>query len=84
MTLLSVLAATFGTLGVATTFVQVYKIFKRKSAKDISIINYSFLFVGATIWFLYGLELKNWAVILTNFTAATAVCLVIVGWIKYH
>lgn len=84
MTLLSVLAVTFGTLGVVTTFVQIYKIFKRKSAKDISIINYSFLFVGATIWFPYGLELKNWTAILTNITAATAVGLVVLGWFKYH
>jgi len=47
MTALSILATVFGTLSGIANLPQAYKIFKRKSAKDISIITYLFLLSGA-------------------------------------
>lgn len=83
MTLLSVLAIIFGTVGGIANFPQAYRIFKRKSAKDISILTYSLLFVGAVVWILYGFEINNTAVILTNTLGAVNIGLVIIGWFLY-
>ncbi|MFZ2523293.1 MAG: SemiSWEET family transporter [Minisyncoccia bacterium] len=45
---------------------QAYKIWKLKSAKEISLINYLILGVGTTVWFIYGYVLKD-LVIMTSF-----------------
>ncbi|MBS3163383.1 PQ-loop repeat-containing protein [Candidatus Woesearchaeota archaeon] len=54
MTILATLATISGSLMALANFPQVYKIFKRKSAKDISAITYSVYILGAIIWILYG------------------------------
>jgi MtN3 and saliva related transmembrane protein len=83
MTILEILATIFGAVGGIANFPQAYKIFKRKSAKDISIITYSFLFVGAVIWIFYGIELWNLPVTITNILGAINIGLVIIGWSLY-
>ncbi len=45
---------------------QAYKIWKLKSAKEISLINYIILGIGTTTWFIYG-YLLNDIVIMTSF-----------------
>lgn len=83
MAILSILAATFGTLSGLANAPQWYKIFKRKSAKDISIITYSFLFIGAIIWILYGIEINDFPILITNIFGAINIGLVVVGWFLY-
>ena len=83
MSVLEMLAIVFGAVGGIANFPQAYRIFKRKSAKDISIITYSFLFAGAIIWILYGIEIWNLPVIITNILGAINIGLVIVGWSFY-
>jgi len=83
MTILSILATIFGTLSGLANFPQALKIFKRKSAKDISILTYSIFFIGAIIWILYGIELKNFAVIIANIFGVINIGLVILGWFFY-
>jgi len=83
MTLLTILATIFGAVGGLANFPQALKIFKRKSAKDISIITYSFLFCGAVVWILYGIEIMNFPVIITNVIGAINIGLVVVGWFLY-
>mgnify|MGYP001591946792 CR=1 FL=1 len=83
MTLLSILATIFGTASGLANFPQAYKIFRRKSAKDISIITYSFLLSGAVIWVLYGIEIKNFPVVATNILGAINIGLVVLGWTLY-
>ena len=83
MTMLSVLATIFGAVGGLANFPQAYKILKRKSAKDISILTYSFLFIGAVVWIFYGIEIRNVAVIITNLLGAVNIGLVIIGWFLY-
>ena len=75
-TLLFLLATVFGTVGGIANFPQAYKIFKRKSAKDISILTYAFLFCGAVIWILYGIEIQNLPIVLTNVLGAINIGLV--------
>jgi len=64
-------------------FPQVYRIFKRKSAKDISIFTYSFLFVAGVIWTLYGLNIQSFPLVITNLIGSLSILGVIVGWILY-
>lgn len=83
MSILFILATVFGTLSGIANFPQVLKIFKRKSAKDISIITYTFLFIGAIIWILYGIEIKNFPIIITNIFGGINLGLVVIGWFLY-
>jgi MtN3 and saliva related transmembrane protein len=83
MSTLSILAIIFGAIGGLANLPQALKIFKRKSAKDISILTYAFLLTGAIIWVFYGIKLRNIAVIITNMFGATNIGLVILGWFLY-
>ena len=83
MTILSVLATISGTILGLANMPQAYKIFKRKSAKDISILTYSIFLVGSIIWFFYGLELNDIAIMLANGIGSVSLICVIIGWLKY-
>jgi len=83
MTLLSILAAIFGAVSGIANLPQALKIFGRKSAKDISILTYSFLLAGAIIWIFYGIEIKNFPVIIANSLGTINIGLVVIGWILY-
>ncbi len=83
MTLLAILATLFGTLMALSNIPQAYKIFHRKSAKDISPITYSILLVGGAVWLLYGIELNNMPLIVANSVGTISVLLVLVGWFLY-
>lgn len=81
--LLSILATIFGTLSGIANLPQAFKIFKRKSAKDISIITYIFLLFGAVVWIFYGFEIKNFPLIITNILGGINLGLVVIGWFLY-
>lgn len=83
MTILSVLVTIFGIIGGVANVPQAYKIFKRKSAKDISILTYSILQISVIIWLLYGIEIKNIPIIITNTFSTVTVGIVIIGWFMY-
>lgn len=83
MTWLAAFATTFGFVGSASNIFQVIKIFRRRSAKDISILTYSILFVGSIFWILYGLEIRNIPILVTNITMSILVGMVIIGWYLY-
>lgn len=59
MTILSTLAAVFGVVSGLANLPQIWKIFKTKSAKDISVTSYIILTVGSVLWLLYGIELQS-------------------------
>jgi MtN3 and saliva related transmembrane protein len=83
MTLLSTLAGVFGSVGAFAMFPQVYRIFKRKSAKDISIFSMSFMLITGIIWVLYGLELDSYPLVISQLIGNLALVFIIVGWILY-
>jgi len=64
-------------------FPQVYKIFKRKSAKDISILTYSFLLAAGIIWVLYGLEIQSYPIVITQSIGNLNLVGIVVGWFLY-
>ena len=83
MSFLSILATIFGSAMAISNFPQAFKIFKRKSAKDISVMTFSILLVGAIVWVLYGIEIKSTPLIVSNSLGAVGVTFVIVGYFLY-
>lgn len=83
MTFLSTIVIISGTAMALANFPQAFKIFKRKSAKDLSILTLSILLIGSVIWILYGLEINNFPIIIANVVGTVGVTLVIIGWSIY-
>jgi len=83
MNLLAILATIFGTIGGFANIPQAYKIFKRKSAKDISIATCTLVLLGTITWLLYGIQLNDFPLIFSNCFSLIFVSLVIIGWFRY-
>ena len=80
---LETLATITGVVGSFATIPQIYRIFKRKSAKDISIWTYLYWFAASVIWILYGLNIQSFPIWITNLIGSLAMIGVIVGWFLY-
>ena len=83
MTILSTLATVSGSISAFAMFPQAYRIFKRKSAQDISIVSYSFLLVTGIIWVLYGLEIQSYPLVISQSIGNVAGVLIVIGWFLY-
>ena len=83
MTFLSTSALIFGTISGLAGLPQVIKIFKRRSAKDISVITFSLLLLGALVFLLYGIEIKSIPLVVANTIATINSTFVIIGWFLY-
>lgn len=83
LVVLEALATVAGFISSFAMIPQVYRIFKRKSAKDISIWTYLYMFAAGIIWVLYGLDLQSFPVWSTNLIGCLALLGVVVGWILY-
>ena len=55
MSILSILASTSGVFMGLSSIPQIYKIYIRKSAADISIVTHVIIVIGALVWVLYGI-----------------------------
>jgi len=80
---LETLATIVGLGGSFAMIPQVYRIFKRKSAKDISIWTMSYMLVAGVIWVLYGLNIQSFPIMITNLVGSLTMIGVIIGWILY-
>ncbi len=72
--------------GVVSSFAmlpQIYRIFKRKSAKDISIWTYLYMLVAGVIWILYGLNIQSYPIWVSNLIGSLTMIGIIVGWYLY-
>jgi len=83
VTILAIIATLFGTISGIANLPQALRIFRRKSAGDISILTYSILLAGALVWILYGIEIWNFPIIITNVFGAVNIGLVVLGWFLY-
>jgi len=87
-TLLSVfeiLATISGIMMASAGFPQAFKIFKTKSAEDVSLLSRFMILIGGLIWLVYGFLLTpvSIAIISSNVVGTFAEILVIVGYLKY-
>ena len=83
MAILSVLAIIFGVGEGLFNLPQAHRIFKRKSAKDLSIFTYSFQIVSVIVWLFYGFEIGNLPIIISNIFATFTLAIIIFGWFLY-
>ena len=83
MTILSTLALVSGIGGTFAFIPQVYKIFKRKSAKDISIVSYLYLLISGIIWVFYGFEVDSYPIVIPQLVGNIALVFIVIGWFLY-
>jgi MtN3 and saliva related transmembrane protein len=83
MTILGALATVVGVFLGAANLPQAIKIFKNKSAKDISLTTYLIVEFGSVVWILYGLEIKSFPVVMPNILGVVTTTLVLIGYFLY-
>lgn len=62
---------------------QVYKTWKSKSAKELSLTMYLVLFTGILLWFIYGYVIESFAIKLANIITGLLVLMLIYFKLKY-
>ncbi len=82
--LFSVLASLVGILMSLSHFLQAWRIFKRKSADDVSFSFYGLMFGGSFIWLIYGILIHDIPLILSFFIAIFATGFVLLLMFKYR
>ena len=86
MTFLTVLTALTTIVGSVMAFSgapQALKIFRRKSAGDISALTYSILMVGAVVWIAYGIAIRSLPVVISNGIGFFMAGAIVVGCFLY-
>lgn len=58
---------------------QAYKIYKQKSAKEVSLSMYLVMFTGLVLWLIYGILIDSISIKLAN-----SVSIILVGMIIYY
>jgi MtN3 and saliva related transmembrane protein len=72
-----------GTVMALSYFIQIAKILKTKSAKDLSFSMFVILAAGVTLWTLYGLAIKNWPIVISFSVGVVGVYGVLILILKY-
>lgn len=83
MTPLAILATSIGVFMGISNLPQALKIFKRKSAKDISLVTYLIVEFGSIIWVFYGLEIKSFPIVVPNILGVISTTIVLIGYFLY-
>ncbi|MGX1928458.1 SemiSWEET family sugar transporter [Flagellimonas sp. 2504JD4-2] len=78
--IIGLLAATLTTVAFVP---QVFKAWKNKSAKDVSLSMYLVMLTGVALWFYYGMSIGSLPVILANAVTGVLIVFVIVLKLKY-
>ena len=63
---------------------QAYKVIKTKRTYDISIPMYCLCTIGVFLWIIYGLIIKDIAVLLTNIVTFVPTFIILILTVKYH
>lgn len=73
--IIGIIAAIFTTSGFIP---QVYKIYKEKNAKGVSLTMYLILIIGVLLWLVYGILIGSLSIIIANsVTALLQLCVII-------
>lgn len=80
MEIIGLVAATLTT---AAYVPQVYKTWKEKSTKDISLSMYAVLLTGVLLWLVYGIYLNSLPIILSNIVTSLLLLFMLLMKIKY-
>jgi len=80
MEIIGLIAATLTT---AAYVPQVYKTWKEKSTKDISLSMYAVLLSGVLLWLVYGIYLESLPIILSNIITSMLLLFMLFMKLKY-
>lgn len=80
MEIIGLVAATLTT---AAYVPQVYKTWKEKSTKDISLSMYAVLLTGVLLWLVYGLYLGSLPIILSNIVTSILLLFMLAMKLKF-
>lgn len=83
MSFLAVAASFSGIFMGLSGIPQILRILRRKSAADISVTTHLIIFLGALIWLLYGLELRNDPIVYSNIIGLVLNALIVVLFFYY-
>ncbi len=62
---------------------QVIKVMRSKSTEDLSLATFLLLFLGLSLWLVYGILLKNFPLIIANVITLFFISLILIHKIKY-
>jgi MtN3 and saliva related transmembrane protein len=80
ITTIGLIAALFTTISL---FPQVIKVYKTKSTKDISTSMFSLFCSGVLLWFIYGVLLNDFPIIIANLLAFVQALVILFFKAKY-
>jgi MtN3 and saliva related transmembrane protein len=80
----SIVVSIFGILMSIGYFPQAYKIWKKKSAENISLITYFIFFIGCFTWLVYGILLQDIPIIVSFIVGVIGSFLVLFMSLKYR
>lgn len=83
MTILATLASIAGVIMGLSSLPQIYKIFRRKKASDVSKTTHYIIVTGAIIWTLYGFEISSWPLIISNIIGVITNAIILLGCYLY-
>ena len=72
-----------GALVTCSIIPQLIRVFRLKSAREISVLFTSLLLLGITLWLVYGIYLRLSPVIIWNAVGAALVALLLTAKLKY-
>lgn len=82
--ILSILATLAGIIMSLGYFPQAYRMFKRKSVKDVSLTTYLIFLPAIIIWLIYGISIKSSPLIIANILAFIGCASVVVAYLRYR
>jgi len=84
MTTIDLLGFVAGALTTCAFWPQLQKTWVTKSAGDVSLGMLAIFSTGVCLWFLYGLALQSWPIILTNFVTLLLTGAILVLKLRYR
>jgi MtN3 and saliva related transmembrane protein len=83
MNIIPILATILGVITGLANVPQITKIFKTKSAKDLSLTTNNIFLLSSIVWLIYGFQLINYPLIIANIIYIITYSLIIVGFLIY-
>jgi len=79
----TIIGSAAATLTMFSFIPQIFKVIKTKSAKDVSVITLLQLSLGASLWAVYGVYLKNPIVITANCVTLVTIIILLFLYFRY-
>lgn len=80
---INIIGISAGILTTVAFFPQVFKTYKSKSAKDLSLNMLVILFFGILLWFFYGLLITEYPIIIANAVGSLLALTLLIMKLKY-